>query len=158
MPNAVPFYERIDRLTIPEPNSGCWLWIGRTIHGYAVIQTGKQEGRHPRGKSLHVAHVNFERFVGPLPDGMLHRHTCDVRECVNPMHVIPGSQSQNMRDMVVRGRCPKAKLTRAAAEKMRELKASGVGTKELSHRFRVCPSTVRRVTGNHSIQGGQWRF
>lgn len=43
---------------------------------------------------------------GPIPDGMVIRHTCDNPSCVNADHLVIGTQSQNMADMVERGRHP----------------------------------------------------
>lgn len=46
----------------------------------------------------------FSAKNGPIPKGLVVRHTCDVRECVNPDHLILGTQKDNIRDMHDRGR------------------------------------------------------
>lgn len=59
-------------------------------------------GRHRRSFSL--VKLVCERRHGPLPEGFVPRHTCDNPSCIRPDHIIPGTQAQNMDDMVLRGR------------------------------------------------------
>jgi len=51
----------------------------------------------------------YEYFNGPIPPGMVVRHTCDVFRCCNPRHLILGTRAENMRDAVERGRIPRGK-------------------------------------------------
>ncbi len=46
----------------------------------------------------------YEQKYGPIPEGMVVRHRCDNRACVNVAHLELGTQSQNVRDAVERGR------------------------------------------------------
>jgi hypothetical protein len=46
----------------------------------------------------------WEEAFGPIPDGMLVLHTCDVRNCVNPEHLFLGTNKENTQDMVTKGR------------------------------------------------------
>lgn len=64
------------------------------------------------GKRLLAHRVSFEEFNGPIPDGFLVRHTCDVRECVNPEHLLIGTHADNHRDKAVRCRGRKSRLGR----------------------------------------------
>lgn len=100
-PQMRPVWERIDGLISPEPNSGCWLWMGAvSSHGYGqirVLESGEW-------KTKRVHKVNYERYKGPVPDGKVLRHHCDVLICVNPDHMTPGTQKENIRDSIVRGR------------------------------------------------------
>jgi len=70
--------------------TGCWHWGGLVgTHGYGIIRT-------PSGWRL--AHrVYYERFVGPIPDGLQVDHLCRVRDCVNPEHLEPVTQAENIR-------------------------------------------------------------
>ena len=63
---------------IPEPNSGCWLWMGST-------------DRHGYGRLNHVrAHrISYRAFKGKIPAGMVLDHLCRVKCCVNPDHLEP---------------------------------------------------------------------
>ena len=75
---------------IPEPNTGCWLWLGFIS---------------PDGYGTRLAHRRaWELARGPIPDGMLVCHRCDVRHCVNPDHLFLGTHLDNMRDMIRKGR------------------------------------------------------
>jgi hypothetical protein len=50
--------------------------------------------------------------------GLVVRHRCDVRACVNPAHLQIGTHSDNVRDKVERGRHP-TKLTEADVRTIR---------------------------------------
>jgi hypothetical protein len=75
---------------IPEPNSGCFLWLGNTTASGHGTWKGK------------IAH----RYVceGLSEEKPLALHKCDVACCVNPLHLFPGNQKDNMQDMVRKGR------------------------------------------------------
>lgn len=52
-----------------------------------------------------VAHrVSWMMLRGPIPEGMLVLHKCDNRKCVNPNHLFIGAQSDNVHDMLTKGR------------------------------------------------------
>ena len=59
------------------------------------------------GKKIVSAHRFVRKVVyGPIPDGFVVRHRCDVRICINPKHLLIGTVKDNIRDMVVRKRHP----------------------------------------------------
>jgi hypothetical protein len=84
---------RIERLSIPEPNTGCWLWLGAittTGYGFMTLRNGKR-------RSVMAHRVSYEAFVGPIPDGYEIDHKCRQHECVNPDHLEPVTHAENMR-------------------------------------------------------------
>ena len=85
------FYVTIDTI------SGCWIWNGsRDKHGYGQMRFGR---------SLRYAtHVSLELSNRRLPKGMFACHHCDNPRCVNPSHLFHGTQADNMRDCVEKGR------------------------------------------------------
>ena len=93
--------ERIDRLFATRVEevlpSGCHIWTGGiNDQGYGLIRDGKRHARAHR--------IAWERVNGPIPDGMVILHRCDVRCCVNPHHLQVGTQADNMKDMERKGR------------------------------------------------------
>lgn len=70
----------------------CWMWLG-------VVQPNGY------GQFKGLAHRwAYEQFVGPLYEGCVIRHSCDEPLCVNPDHLLIGSQADNVADRVARGR------------------------------------------------------
>lgn len=86
----LPVTERIERLSMPEPNSGCWLWVGRVDQcGYGMAWNDGRDNR-----SAH--RLSYEAFVGPIPEGFELDHKCRTRCCVNPSHLEPVTHAINM--------------------------------------------------------------
>lgn len=78
-------------------DGGCWEWAGRRDdRGYG--QLGIQ------GRSFRAHRVFFERFKGPIPEGLCVLHHCDNPPCVNPDHLYAGTQLDNARDRISRKR------------------------------------------------------
>ena len=73
----------------PGPNSGCWLWTDPLRDGY---------GRFFDGRRLRSAHrVVYELLCGKIEPGLTLDHLCRVRCCVNPEHLEPVTQKENVR-------------------------------------------------------------
>jgi HNH endonuclease/helix-turn-helix, Psq domain len=143
--------ERMDDWTVPEPNTGCWLWVGAiSDKGYAHVGVSA-DGVY---RTLSAAKVNFVRFKGTVPVGVEVRHTCDQPCCVNPEHLVLGTHTDNMRDMISRGRHRtfqgerhgRSVLTDAAVTMIRRSWATGSVTfAQLGRTFGVHYSTIVRV-------------
>lgn len=91
--NRLPphFWDRV----IPEPNSGCWIWTGRTDRkGY-----GRTEAR---GFSL--AHRLALSIVEPLNPSLTVDHKCSTPCCVNPAHLQQVTSGHNTRLRAARAR------------------------------------------------------
>jgi hypothetical protein len=86
-----PLEERIWSKIEPEPNSGCWIWIGyRQPDGYGQVGTGGHEGV---GRAHRVV---YEHYRGPIPSGLQLDHLCRMRWCVNPWHLEVVTQAVNL--------------------------------------------------------------
>jgi hypothetical protein len=81
--------------------SGCWeVQFGINKQGYGVISVG--QGKNPEKYQAH--RVAYEVFVGEIPNGLFVCHKCDNTKCVNPDHLFLGTHTDNMRDMINKGR------------------------------------------------------
>jgi hypothetical protein len=97
-PSTIPTSERFLALTIPEPNSGCLLWLG-------TVSKTSGYGNYALKKYRTSAHrASYILFKGEIPDGTEVCHTCDVKLCVNPDHLFIGSRMDNQQDMADKGR------------------------------------------------------
>lgn len=93
--------ESFDARTMKSEATGCWLWTGYVDpKGYGVIGVGNRR--------LMKAHrYSYERFKEAIPAGMQLDHLCRVRHCVNPEHLEPVTNREN----VVRGNAARPKAT-----------------------------------------------
>lgn len=82
----------------------CWLWFGQAIgrDGYGKLKLDAHwRGHHGRTVAAH--RLSYELAYGSIPEGMIVRHTCDVKKCVRPDHLLLGSNLDNVNDYLTRG-------------------------------------------------------
>jgi hypothetical protein len=87
--------ERAMGLISPEPNCGCWLWMGAVNRGgYGFMHAGYVDGK----RIVRTAHrAIYQALKGPVPDEIDLDHLCRIRSCVNPDHLEPVTRSENLR-------------------------------------------------------------
>jgi len=86
-----PLEERFWRYVAPDPNSGCWLWMGAASVGYGVLHD-QDKGSN----GLILAHrVSYLLHKGPIPPGLEIDHRCRMRCCVNPDHLEAVTHKEN---------------------------------------------------------------
>lgn len=89
---------------VTKTETGCRLWLGkRAPYNYGSIRFEK--------KSWMAHRLAYTAYVGEIPKGMICLHTCDNPLCVNPAHLRLGTQSENNRDCVAKGRHAQASAT-----------------------------------------------
>lgn len=155
---AQPIRERINSNHTLNPQTGCWEWSRhRNAKGYGVLSCS--EGRAKKWSTL--AHrASWETFVGPIPAGMNVCHHCDNPCCVNPNHLFLGTQLDNVRDCMRKGRkrnvgvrgeanC-NAKLTAVDVLEIRRLNALGTSQAELGRRYGITQGVTWRIIHRQS--------
>lgn len=79
------FWEKVQK------TDGCWNWVAaRTPYGYGVFTP-------PKGKRKYAHRLAYESIVGPIPPGLCLDHLCRNPSCVNPAHLEPVTQLENVR-------------------------------------------------------------
>jgi hypothetical protein len=150
---AVPVYERVMRRT-RRASDGCLEFTGsRNARGYGQLGSYRPKTGDTRPSLAHRA--VWEYHNGPIPEGLVVRHTCDNPACVEIAHLLLGTRADNSADMVARGRGralkgeenPRCKLTDAEVEEVRTLVAGGATRREVGERFGVHPTHIGRIVG-----------
>jgi len=115
----------------------CWPWTGpKTPAGYGTLKM------MVHGVPVFLAHraawsVHNDK---PIPKGMHILHSCDNPPCCNPLHLRAGSNAENVRDSVVRGR-HSGKFHKIPSEAIAELR---LNPSEIASRFGLSRKTVLR--------------
>lgn len=139
--------------TTENAQTGCVEWLGmKSRDGYGIAHRGGKLVKRHRlaycaANGLDISDIN----------GKVVRHKCDNRACINPDHLELGTQQDNTRDRVNRGRC--ARGSRDGNAKLNENKVAEiraiykpwdreVGAIPLAKRYNVSPSLIRQIGQN----------
>lgn len=89
--------EKFHNNYIPEPNSGCFLWLGAANNeGYGHLYLD--------GVYFKAHRYAFLSHYGHLDENLVIMHSCDNPLCVNPIHLSQGTQADNSEDKHKKGR------------------------------------------------------
>ena len=128
--------------------TGCWLWTG------CLLPSGYGQFGH-NGKVVRAHRFIYEHSKRMLKKKEVVCHSCDTPGCVNPEHLFAGTQKENLRDAVKKGR----KLSRESSDlyrgqvnpdivrEIRKRRQSGEKNKETAARFGISQaycSTIAR--------------
>lgn len=135
----------ISKIRVDE-QTGCWVWTGaKSKQGYGQYFWN--------GKTTLAHRAAFAMLKGYMPSpGQKVCHGCDNPSCVKPTHLFLGTQLENVRDMVAKGRGrwlglkgqdnPRAKLTEA---QVKEVLGSPAKGRDLAKRFGVAETTISAI-------------
>lgn len=73
-----------------EIGTGCWIWHGRSNHGYGSITV--------RGGGDMGAHRAMWYAKHGDPGALDVLHNCNVKLCINPLHLHLGTHKQNFKE------------------------------------------------------------
>lgn len=141
---------RIEEGSMPEPNTGCWLWLeglnGRS--GYGKISSG--------GVWVYAHRFSYLVYRGPIAAGLFVCHRCDNPGCVNPDHLFLGTQKENMADRDRKGRNgahglygEKSHTAKLNDEKVRAILADRRSQTAIAKDYGVTQSQISRIKNGH---------
>lgn len=146
--------ERFNRSWIEDPQTGCWLWKGYLSCGYGQIRITT----NPKDASELAHRASWRLHNGEIPPGMMVCHRCDVRHCVNPLHLFLGTGKDNMRDAASKGRMnwkpgearnipigSKHHSAKVTEDDVRAMRSSAEGCAALSRRYGITKTTASKI-------------
>lgn len=113
-------------------------------NGYSTV---RWEGK--TGLAHRKAYAQHHGLSRADLDGVVIRHTCDNRKCINPEHLVSGTQSDNLKDRRERHRY--RKLTKEDADSIKYRLAYGASQSALAREYGVSVTMI-----GHIKHGRQW--
>ncbi len=146
------FWRKVDK-TPGQGIGDCWMWKNRvSSSGYGQFRLDPKKGHQAASR------IAYMLTYGEIPDKTFICHRCDFRSCCNPSHLFPGSQSDNLVDMVMKGRGAsgeknhESKLKESQVEQIKKLLNDGVAQHVIAKQFNVTQASVSRIN-----TGKGWR-
>ncbi|MEG4350181.1 HNH endonuclease signature motif containing protein [Microcoleus sp. LAD1_D3] len=138
--------ERFEKHIISKDN--CWLTdLWANDKGYGQF--------HLKRSRMNASRASFLIYNGDIPEGMFVCHKCDNPPCVNPEHLFLGTHTENMRDMVEKGRSnrgsknPQSKLTEKEVFQIKALLVeTNLTVERISILFDVSQRTIAYIKQN----------
>lgn len=134
-------------------------WIRR---GDCMIYARQIKDHYPKRKGVRIGRwILRKRFGGIIPKGIVSRHTCDNKHCVNPDHIIAGTDRDNVNDAIERKRYPSkrgtlnsnCKLSESQVYEIKQLaKSNTLSRARIAQRFGVCKGTINAI-----VYGQNWQ-
>lgn len=131
--------------------NNCFIVTSHTPLSTGYFLTGNNYIR----KSMH--RLVYEECFGEIPEGLVVRHKCDVRGCINPEHLETGTQAENVMDTVMRNRTlrgvdnPQSKLSEETVKEIKKMLSEGKRNCEIVRKLNVNKSSVC------NIKRGAWK-
>jgi len=112
----------------------CWLWTGSlNDNGY---------GHFWNDGLCRSSRLSYQHHHGEIPEGLVVRHKCRNKHCVNPDHLEVGTHNENMQDKLRDGTYSR-KLTEAQVLSI--IARTSEGSKKLAEEFGVSQGLVSNI-------------
>jgi transposase len=119
-----------------EDVNGCHIWNACTDKdGYGLFKMSD--------KAMRAHRVSYQLHKEEIPKGQTVRHICDNTKCVNPDHLILGTQKQNVQDKIERFRDP-WQFESIEYLEMKFFFEIGVSEHVIAERFGITKETLKR--------------
>lgn len=151
IPIATPTIEDVKRFLSfrwisGEDEDDCHYWMGgKAKDGYGHFWFN--------GRTIKAHRFAFFIHTGIDPGELLILHSCDHPDCINPFHLFDGTNEDNMRDKMEKGRHVivlgeshgRSKLTESDILEIRNLNKEGYSKKTIAKEFGVKERLIYRI-------------
>lgn len=133
----------------------CWFWLAgkrnptRKMARYPSQNYGTIKFR---GKDMLAHRVSYILHKGEIPSGYVIMHTCDNANCVNPNHLVCGTQAENMKQAAQNSitykqgsKHSQAKISEKDALEIRKLYSSGIGSTTISKMYPLSKVAIMNI-------------
>lgn len=144
MEAPIESFERLLKCRLPERitskiqfggEDDCWPWLGALSSGYRYGHCWWN------GKVEYVHVIVYEVVFSSEHLNIL--HSCDYGLCGNPKHLRSGTQLENIREAVEKGRMGgPSPIRRFSKDDVRTIRASYMTDTELAERFSTTPGNI----------------
>lgn len=128
----------------------CWPWLASCVeNGYGHFQL--------RRRMILAHRMAYMLVHGDIPHGKHILHSCDNRLCCNPAHLHVGTNHENVKDKMQKGRHPRgsqtvrAKINEHDVEWLKRATCDGMPIKDAAARLGIAPSTASNI-----LAGRRW--
>lgn len=139
----------------------CWNWKASCMRGgYGGFKYYINPLDRKTRKQISAHRFSYIITNGDIPRGLLVCHSCDNPKCCNPKHLFIGTQTDNMRDMVFKGRSGnnsgtrngRAILDEGKVKDIKKLIANKKTDVEIACIYAVASSTIWQIR-----RGNNWK-
>jgi hypothetical protein len=135
------------RVSITDNSSDCWEWMA------SIGPSGYGRFSYPVRKSYVSHRLAYYLHYGVDPGDLMVLHSCDNRMCCNPNHLSLGTHTDNMRDMIIKGRGHNlkgesivfSKLTEKIVLDIRRRCASGESEYDIANEYNIHQGHVSNI-------------
>jgi len=152
MPAPLTTADILKRIDCEGGLNTCWPWLStKQSVGYGVFGVNSK---------LKLAHRwSYEFYYGKsIEKNYVVRHVCDNPACCNPLHLITGTQKQNIQDAYDRKRRVHPwKMTKETLIQLYELKEQGFMNKEIAQKLCISRQVVSKYLQFKKEVPADWR-
>lgn len=146
-----------NNVAIPAQENKCWEWKKSKSHnGYGQFNFSNGIGK--KAIAVRATRVSYYLHNKHIDDKLLVCHTCDNPGCVNPNHLFLGTQVENMKDCIEKGRFVitkgqdrSKKLKNEDILKIKELFLSGIKQPDIAKIYNMHQCNISRI-----VTGKRW--